>query len=127
MAVAGVFMVSPGRSGAARLATLPCGCASVISGGGPDHRVVRQLDRDGWDRVITADEPVNGPPWQGRYAFDPRSFRPATRTSHRREVLAQQGSAAGLLSANRIALALQAADSNGDSNSSNQRQAIHRY
>jgi len=38
---------------------------------------VRQLDRDGWDCVIMADdEPVNGPPWQGRYAFDPRSIRP---------------------------------------------------
>ena len=32
---------------------------------------VRQLDRDGWDCVIMADdEPVNGPPWQGRYAFE---------------------------------------------------------
>src|SRR5262249_61343337 len=36
---------------------------------------VRQIDRDGWDCVILADEPVNGPPWQGRYAFDPRSIR----------------------------------------------------
>jgi len=23
-----------------------------------------------------ADEPVSGPPWQGRYAFDPQSIRP---------------------------------------------------
>jgi hypothetical protein len=37
---------------------------------------VRQLDRDGWDCVIMADEPVSGPPWQGRYAFDPQSIRP---------------------------------------------------
>ena len=29
----------------------------------------------GWDCVIMADEPVSGPPWQGRYAFDPRSIR----------------------------------------------------
>src|SRR5690242_1139606 len=36
---------------------------------------VRQIDRDGWDCVIMADEPVSGPPWQGRYAFDPRSIR----------------------------------------------------
>jgi hypothetical protein len=36
---------------------------------------VRQGGRDGWDCVIMADEPVNGPPWQGRYAFDPRSIR----------------------------------------------------
>jgi hypothetical protein len=36
---------------------------------------VRQIDRDGWDCVIMADEPVTGPPWQGRYAFDPRSIR----------------------------------------------------
>jgi hypothetical protein len=47
---------------------------------------VRQLDRDGWACVIMADEPVSGPPWQGRYAFNPRSIRPATRTSHRPEV-----------------------------------------
>ena len=26
-------------------------------------------------RAIMADEPVSGPPWQGRYAFDPRSIR----------------------------------------------------
>jgi hypothetical protein len=25
--------------------------------------------------VIMADEPVSGPPWQGRYAFDPPSIR----------------------------------------------------
>ena len=37
---------------------------------------VREIDRDGWDCVIMADEPVSGPPWQGRYAFDPRSIRP---------------------------------------------------
>jgi hypothetical protein len=36
---------------------------------------VRQIGRDGWDCVIMADEPVSGPPWQGRYAFDPRSIR----------------------------------------------------
>ena len=36
---------------------------------------VRQIDRHGWDCVIMADEPVSGPPWQGRYAFDPRSIR----------------------------------------------------
>ena len=36
---------------------------------------VRQIDRDGWDCVIMADEPMSGPPWQGRYAFDPRSTR----------------------------------------------------
>ena len=36
---------------------------------------VREIDRDGWDCVIMADEPVSGPPWQGRYAFDPRSIR----------------------------------------------------
>lgn len=35
---------------------------------------IRQIDRDGWDRVIMADEPVSGPPWQERYAFDPRSI-----------------------------------------------------
>jgi hypothetical protein len=33
---------------------------------------VRLLDRNGWDCVIMADEPVSGPPWQGRYAFDRR-------------------------------------------------------
>jgi hypothetical protein len=32
---------------------------------------VRQIGRDGWDCVIMPDEPVNGPPWQGRYAFRP--------------------------------------------------------
>jgi hypothetical protein len=37
---------------------------------------VRQIDREDWDCVIMADEPVSGPPWQGRYAFDPRSIRP---------------------------------------------------
>jgi hypothetical protein len=37
---------------------------------------VRQIDRDGWDCVIMADEPASGPPWQGRYAFDPQSIRP---------------------------------------------------
>jgi hypothetical protein len=36
---------------------------------------VRQIDREGWDCVIMADEPVSGPPWQGRYAFAPRSIR----------------------------------------------------
>ena len=36
---------------------------------------VRQVDRDGWVCVILADELVSGPPWQGRYAFDPRSIR----------------------------------------------------
>lgn len=38
---------------------------------------VRQIDRDGWDVVILADEPTltPGPPWQGRYVFDPRSIR----------------------------------------------------
>jgi hypothetical protein len=36
---------------------------------------VRQIDRDGWDCVIMADEPVSGPPWQGRYGFDLRSIR----------------------------------------------------
>jgi hypothetical protein len=36
---------------------------------------VRQIDRDGWDCVIMADEPGNGAPWQGRYAFDPQSIR----------------------------------------------------
>ena len=36
---------------------------------------VRQIDRDGWDCVIMADEPVSGPPWQGCYAFDSRSIR----------------------------------------------------
>ena len=41
---------------------------------------VRQIDGDDWDCVIMADEPVSGPPWQGRYAFDPRSIRAATRT-----------------------------------------------
>jgi hypothetical protein len=40
---------------------------------------VRQLDRDGWDCVIMADEPMSGPPWQGRYVFDPRSVRPRDR------------------------------------------------
>jgi hypothetical protein len=44
---------------------------------------VRQIDRDGWDCVIMADEQVSGPPWQGRYAFDPRASAPVTRTSHR--------------------------------------------
>jgi hypothetical protein len=34
---------------------------------------VRQIDRDGWDCVIMADEPVNGPPWQGRYARPTRA------------------------------------------------------
>jgi hypothetical protein len=37
---------------------------------------IRQIDRDRWDCVIMADEPVTGPPWQGRYAFDPKSIRP---------------------------------------------------
>ena len=36
---------------------------------------VRQIDRDGWDCVIMADEPASGPPWQGRYTFNPRSIR----------------------------------------------------
>jgi hypothetical protein len=36
---------------------------------------VRQIDRDGWDCVIMADEPLSGPPWQGRYAFNPQSIR----------------------------------------------------
>jgi len=36
---------------------------------------VRQIDRDGWDCVIMADEPVSGPPCQGRHAFDPRSIQ----------------------------------------------------
>jgi hypothetical protein len=35
---------------------------------------VRQIGRDGWACVIIADEPVNGPPWQGRHAFDPKSI-----------------------------------------------------
>jgi hypothetical protein len=67
---------SPGKSAAPPLATPPCGCVSVVSGGG--GRIiewVRQIDREGWDCVIMADEPVSGPPWQGRYAFDPRSIR----------------------------------------------------
>ena len=37
---------------------------------------VRQIDREDWDCVIMADEPASGPPWQGRYTFDPRSIRP---------------------------------------------------
>jgi hypothetical protein len=37
---------------------------------------VRQIDRAGWDVVIVAGEPSPGPPWQGRYLFDPASIRP---------------------------------------------------
>ena len=45
---------------------------------------VRQINRDGWDCVILADELVSGPPWQGRYAFPPEEHprslhRPAPR------------------------------------------------
>ena len=36
---------------------------------------VRQIGRNGWNCVIMADEPVSGPPWEGRYALDPRSIR----------------------------------------------------
>jgi hypothetical protein len=36
---------------------------------------VRQIDRDGWDCVIIADESVTGPPRQGRYPFDPKIIR----------------------------------------------------
>ena len=52
-------------------------------GGGRIIEWVRQIDRDGWDCVIMADESVCGPPWQGRYAFGPRSIRAMTRPSHR--------------------------------------------
>ena len=30
-----------------------------------------------------ADEPVSGPPWQGRYTFDPRSIRARDTDQHR--------------------------------------------
>jgi hypothetical protein len=47
---------------------------------------VRQINRDGWDYVIIADEPVSGPPWQGRYAFDPRSIRARDTDRHRADL-----------------------------------------
>ena len=34
-----------------------------------------QIGRDSRDCVSMADEPVSVPPWQGCYAFDPRSIR----------------------------------------------------
>ena len=69
-------LASPGKSAASPPATPRCGCVSVVSGGrGRIIEWVRQIDRDGWDCVIMAAEPVSGPPWQGRYAFDPRSIR----------------------------------------------------
>jgi hypothetical protein len=30
----------------------------------------------GWECAITADEPAGGPPWQGRYVYDPATIRP---------------------------------------------------
>jgi hypothetical protein len=29
-----------------------------------------------WECVITADEPDGGPPWRGRYIYDPAAIRP---------------------------------------------------
>jgi hypothetical protein len=29
-----------------------------------------------WEAVIAADEPPGGPPWQGRYVYDPATIRP---------------------------------------------------
>ena len=29
-----------------------------------------------WECLITADEPVGSPPWQGRYVYDPRAIVP---------------------------------------------------
>jgi hypothetical protein len=45
---------------------------------------VRQIDREGWDVVIVADEPSPGPPWQGRLSLRssvslPPAHGPATR------------------------------------------------
>jgi len=37
---------------------------------------IRELGRDGWECVLMADEPHDGPPWQGRYVFDRASIRP---------------------------------------------------
>ena len=46
---------------AMRLATPRCGSVPVVSGGGAGFiEWVRQIDRDGWDCVILADEPVSG-------------------------------------------------------------------
>jgi hypothetical protein len=59
----------------AERATPPCGCAGGTWRRGRIIEWVRQIDREGWDCVIMADEPVSGPPWQGRYVFDPQSIR----------------------------------------------------
>ena len=36
---------------------------------------VTVLGGEGWDCVILADELSGGPPWQGRYHYDPRAIR----------------------------------------------------
>ncbi len=64
-------------------ATPPYGCVGGRWRRGRIIEWVRQLDCEDWACVIMADEPVSGPPWQGRYAFDPGASAPATRTSHR--------------------------------------------
>jgi hypothetical protein len=32
--------------------------------------------KPGWECAISADEPSCGPPWQGRYVYDPAAIRP---------------------------------------------------
>jgi hypothetical protein len=57
---------------------------------------VRQIDRDGWDCVIMADEPVSGPPWQGRATtLTPGASAPVTPTSHGLDVRRWRGSQTG--------------------------------
>src|SRR5262249_57356722 len=67
-------MVGKERGTAPRRAGVWVGCVGQWRRGGIIEWVC-ETGRDGWDCVIMSDEPASGPPWQGRYAFDPQSIR----------------------------------------------------
>ena len=71
------MLASVGKSAATVPATLLSGCA--LYGEWREGRIIEwvwQINRDGWEVVILTDGPPSGPPWQGRYLFDPQSIRP---------------------------------------------------
>jgi hypothetical protein len=50
---------------------------------------VRDLEREGWEAVIVAEDPMDGSPWQGRYVYDRQAIRPRYNDSRPPERLGQ--------------------------------------
>jgi hypothetical protein len=42
----------------------------------PHRRLVRDLERESWEAVIVAEDPMDGSPWEGRYVHDSQAIPP---------------------------------------------------